>query len=569
MRFLALASDYDGTLAHHGVVTPATLEAIRRLKASGRKFILVTGRVLPELREVFPECDLCDLIVAENGALLYEPHTRTETLLAQAPPKKFAEELRARGAKPLAEGRVIVATWKPHEMVVFQTIRDLGLELQVIFNKGAVMILPSGINKATGLLAALKVLGLSSHNAVGVGDAENDHALLRLCEAGVAVRNALASLKEDADLVTAGDHGHGVEELIDHLLRDDLAALGARMERHDLAIGRQENGATVRLPAYGSNVLIAGSSGGGKSTLATTVIEKLIEARRQFCIVDPEGDYDELPHAAILGTAKRPPEPAEVMTALQKPGQNCVVNLLGISLAERPVYFEKLFSHLLQLRARTGRPHWIILDETHHILPSARADQAATTTARHCGLLMITVEPEHIARPMLEQIDLLLAIGREPGRTIGAFSQVVGEAAPELPGTPLEHGEVVAWWRHPRRGPFLFHSFPPTLPRLRHSRKYAEGDTRENSFIFRGPDGRLNLRAQNLQLFLQMGDGVDDVTWNFHLHRGDFENWFRTVIKDADLADFTAGLTRNACLSAQETRQALHQKIGERYTLPA
>src|SRR5207253_1677558 len=122
------------------------------------------------------------------------------------PPAVFAETLRQRGVSPISVGRVIVATWEPHEQVVLATIRDLGLELQVIFNKGAVMVLPAGVNKASGLAAALKALELSPHEVVGVGDAENDHALLTLCECGVAVANALPALKERADLVTQGNH---------------------------------------------------------------------------------------------------------------------------------------------------------------------------------------------------------------------------------------------------------------------------------------------------------------------------------------------------------------------------
>lgn len=68
-------------------------------------------------------------------------------------------------------GRVIVATWEPHQTTVLEVIRELGLELHVIFNKGAVMILPSGVNKATGMAATLDELGLSPHNTVGIGDA--------------------------------------------------------------------------------------------------------------------------------------------------------------------------------------------------------------------------------------------------------------------------------------------------------------------------------------------------------------------------------------------------------------
>jgi hydroxymethylpyrimidine pyrophosphatase-like HAD family hydrolase len=228
MRYLVLATDYDGTLADDGRVGPSTLAALWRLRESGRKLVLVTGRELPDLLSVFPEYGLFDRIVAENGALLFRPETREEQLLGEAPPRALLEGLAARNVTPLSVGRVIVATWSPHENTVLEVIRELGLELQVIFNKGAVMVLPSGVNKASGVRAALADLLLSPHNAVAVGDAENDHALLAACELGVAVANALPALKERADLVTVQARGAGVSELIDRLLHSDLRELAPR-----------------------------------------------------------------------------------------------------------------------------------------------------------------------------------------------------------------------------------------------------------------------------------------------------------------------------------------------------
>jgi hydroxymethylpyrimidine pyrophosphatase-like HAD family hydrolase len=221
MRYLALACDYDGTLAHHGRVEASTVAALERVRASGRKLLLVTGRQLDDLRSVFVEIDLFESIIAENGAVLYDPRTQRERPIAEPPPAAFVEALRRRYV-PLAVGHVIVATWEPHEREVLETIRDLGLELHVIFNKGAVMVLPAGVSKASGLAAALTELGLSPHNVVGVGDAENDHAFLASCECAVAVANALPTIKERADVVTRGEAGAGVEELAAELVANDL-----------------------------------------------------------------------------------------------------------------------------------------------------------------------------------------------------------------------------------------------------------------------------------------------------------------------------------------------------------
>jgi HAD superfamily hydrolase (TIGR01484 family) len=225
MRFEVLATDYDGTLAHDGRVAEATVAALERLIASGRRLVMVTGRELPQLVEVFRRMDLFSWIVAENGGLLYHPASKEEKLLAATPSDHFIQALEARGVEPISVGRVIVATWEPHEQAVLEAIHEQGLELQVIFNKGAVMVLPSGVNKATGLRAALKEMSLSPQNVVGVGDAENDHAFLQLCGLSAAVANALPAVKETADVTTRGDHGSGVIELIEALIADDLESI--------------------------------------------------------------------------------------------------------------------------------------------------------------------------------------------------------------------------------------------------------------------------------------------------------------------------------------------------------
>ena len=231
MNCLVLACDYDGTLAHDGVLDDATAAALDRFRASGRRLVMVTGRELPDLQNVCQVLDKFEWIVAENGALLYRPADHFSRLLCAPASAALAQKLGEAHAHPLSVGRAIVATREPHETLVIELIKNLGLELQVIFNKGAVMVLPTGVNKATGLTAALKEMAVDPRNVVAVGDAENDHAFLSFCGIGVAVGNALPMLKERADLVMEGKRGFGVTELIDRILATDLADLPARGQK--------------------------------------------------------------------------------------------------------------------------------------------------------------------------------------------------------------------------------------------------------------------------------------------------------------------------------------------------
>jgi HAD superfamily hydrolase (TIGR01484 family) len=570
MHYFVLASDYDGTLATDGQVHDETIAALERLKDSGRKLILVTGRELEDLLRVFPKVDLFDCIVAENGALLYWPSSREEKLLGERPPEEFVKILRDRNVNPLSVGRVIVATWHPNETIVIQAIRDLGLELQVIFNKGAVMVLPSGINKAAGLKAALDELKISPHNVVGVGDAENDHAFLNLCECSVAVDNALPMVKERADLVTNGSRGAGVVEIIDKLIASDLEELATQIKRHDILLGTTENETEVNIKPFGTSILLAGTSGGGKSTLATAMLERIGEQNYQFCIFDPEGDYENFQNGIVLGDSKREPSVKEVLDVLENPNQNAVVNLLGIPLKDRPGFFAELLPQLQEMRSRVGRPHWIVVDEAHHLMPASWNPAALTLPQKLNGMLLITVHPEHVAPAALSSVDDIITVGQSPEEKIEEFCRTINEDMPNLTPQELEPGVALAWFRTSKQKPFTFRITPGKMERRRHVRKYAEGQLGEDkSFYFRGPHCQLNLRAQNLILFTQIAEGVDDETWLFHLQQHDYSRWFREAIKDEGLADEAEQIEKRAYLSAAESRDLIKEAIERRYTLPA
>lgn len=568
MRYMALACDYDGTIAGHGIVAPQEVQSLKRLAASGRKLILVTGRLLEDLLQVFPEVSMFDIVVGENGAALYKPSTGEIKVLGEAPPARMIQLARARGIEPLNVGHAIVDTRVPHEGAMVEIIRELGLEWQLIFNKGAVMILPTGINKATGLKAALKELGLSPHNVVGVGDAENDHALLSLCECGAAVANALPTLQERADLVTTERAGSGVTQLIERMISTDLSELETKLVRHDLKIGSEEDGKLVVLKPYRSTILVAGPSGSGKSGVAHALIERLVDSRYQFCLIDPEGDLQELDKAVVLGNAQRAPTLDEIMHLLQNPSENAVVNLLAVPIPDRPNFFAMLTPHLHELYAKTGRPHWLIVDEAHHILPSDRSKGGSASLNNIAGsTMLVTVHPEHVSQAALSTVDSLITVGRYPHQTVRSFCTAVGVSSLPESDIPESHnGNVIAWFRGTDRKPFSLHIEPSKAERKRHRRKYAQGDVGyERSFVFRGPDSKLKLRAQNLVIFLQMAEGVDEDTWQFHLRRQDYSRWLRGSIKDDELANVVAGIETQSSMTAEDSLKAVKFAIEGRY----
>ncbi len=568
MRYHALACDYDGTLAHEGRIAPATIAGLEKLLSTGRKLILVTGRELDDLLQVSKEIKLFHCVVAENGAVLYDPAKGQEKLLAPPLPADFTQALGGRDIQQLGKGRVIVSAPREEEAVISAVIREQGLELQMIANKDRLMVLPAGINKATGLAAALDSLDLSSHEVVAIGDAENDHALLDLSEFSVAVANALPALKEHADWVTSGCNGAGVGELIEELAADDLEPREAGRQRRSLLLGTRDGDQEVRLSPRGPNIMISGPSGAGKSTAATSFLERLIDAEYQFCVIDPEGDYEGVEGTVTLGRGGRSPMADEVVEVLAKPKQNVVVNLIGLPVAERPQFFLELLPRLHDMRAHTGRPHWLIVDEAHHLLPASwEPNQTAVELLQRT--VFITVHPDQVLPAALRSLGIVLAVGRAPQETFALFSKPIDIAPPQWETVDAEDGVAVLWPLAAGGEPHAMKIAPSRIEHQRHVRKYALGELPpDRSFYFRGPEGRLNLRAQNLQIFLQLAEGVDAETWMHHLRQGDYSGWFRLRIKDEQLRAETEEIERQADLSADESRKRIRELI-DRYYVPS
>lgn len=567
MRYVAIASDYDGTLAKDGFVAPATLSLLEKVRISGRKLILVTGRHLPDLQTVFPELHRFDRVVAENGALLYDPGSREQKVLTETPPDEFMDALRKRKI-PFEVGHAIISSWVPHEIEILKTIQALSLNHQVVFNKGAVMVLPPGVNKATGLEAALRELKLSSHNVIAMGDGENDHPFLAACECGVAVANAVRTLQERADIVLAQQNGEGVADLLQELLEDDLKRYDDQIQRRAISLGTAEDAParSLRLSANRNGVLVAGASASGKSSLIAGVLEQLSESDYQFCLIDPEGDYDNFGEALSFGSAKERPDPALVVKALENPKQSIIVNLMGVSVRERPEVFSTLLPKILELRTRVARPHWLIIDEAHHLMPEAWSPATSTVPQVLGGLILVTVHPEHISSAALTLVDVVIATGTGAQNVLTRFADA-NQLELQLKSQPPGLGQALVWFTRKTPHPVLVHSSPAKGERRRHKRNYAEGQLSEaQSFYFRGPDSKVNLRAQNLQIFLQIAEGIDDETWQYHLVRGDYSKWFGEVVKDIDLADAARSVENDKDLSPAKSREKLREAIESRYT---
>lgn len=580
MRFLALACSYDETIARDGRVDPATTAALRRLIASGRQLILLSRRSLDELRPTLRN-GVFEWVVAEYGGVLYHPATGRSRLLTDPLPRRLAEAAAEHDLGPVHTGQTALITRSDRADALRELLRQQDLDLQVVVDKDAALALPHGVSKVTGLAAALADLGLSFHNVVGCGDAESDLDMLARCECSVAVANAPAAVRDRCDLVTEGAAGAGVVELIDQLTAHDLAELEPRLARHRLLLGhrptpdtppgrqeqrgeQEEKREEVRVRSYPTNLLLAGPSGTGKSKLASGLLERLAEQGYQFCVLDPEGDYDDFPHGLHLGDRHAAPTVEEVAEALAQPDQCVIVNLLGRRLDDLPAFLAELLPDLQDLRTRTGRPHLLLLDEAHHFLPLPTEPGAFVMPRWVDGLIMATVNPEHISPTALSLVDVTVTFGDTATSTLERYCEAIGETPP--PDCEVGQGQALAWLRRKGHEQIVFEIAPGPSQRRPHLRRYEESELDDaKSFTFRGPEGQLRLRARTLRMFIQMGEGVDDDTWLYHLRRGDYSKWFRDGIRDEDLAETVAKLEQDRDRSADESRLQVFTSIKDRY----
>jgi hypothetical protein len=544
MKFSALALDYDGTIARDGVFDSTVREAIGEARQSGIAVILATGRQVSDLQRVAGDLTCFDVVVAENGAVLYFPASGRQVGLSHPPVAAFLLELKRRNV-PFSLGEAVVETDARYGPAVLEILRQLEQPLILAFNRGRLMVLPQAVGKSTGLRQALLALRISIHNTVGVGDAENDHDLLDACEVGVAVAWGSAALRDVADEVI---HGTGPAAVADYIRRvsQQPRLSAAQMGRRRLVLGHQQDGEPVSLAVRGRTILVAGEPGTGKSWLAGLLCEQLIFQGYCVCIIDPEGDYrslEALPSVITLGGDDPPPHARELARALRHPDVSVIIDLSRLSHRKKTGYLNTLLPQLIALRRQTGLPHKILLDEAHYYL--GRPDCAPLIDPELAGYILVTYRISGLIPSIRMTSDAVVIVTRETDRheaeallqmcrpqpcaTVrpGLFADLtMGEAA-LLPGAEESHGRV-------RR----FALAPRLTAHVRHRTKYLDMPVLDSQAFVFTENGHSGPHARTLKEFMGLLAALPGERIESHLRRHDFSRWLNDVFRDHPLGSY-------------------------------
>jgi hydroxymethylpyrimidine pyrophosphatase-like HAD family hydrolase len=406
MRYVAVAAGFDGTLAQDGRVDERCIDALRALSATGRKLILVTARELRGLLELFPEARIFDYVVAENGAVMHRSATRQSEILAQAPPEILLQELRRRHVTPLSVGSSIVTTVRAHEREINDALRKLQLDFQLVTNPGALMMLPAGVNKASGVKAALKDLGVSRHNLVAIGDGENDMALFEFADQAVAVENADPLVKRVADRTTQGSYCEGFLELAHELVANDLASA---VPRRKILLGLGEDLQEVSFVPCRDSLLVHGPPGSGKGAICNRLLEQLLAEGYQCCMIGANlaSTYPAPPDMIVFGESHDVPRLTDILGAIEQPTTSAVVNLAALTVETRPVFVDALLLQLQALHDRVGRPHAVFIHQAHAFLAGHGA-MAALARLSEVSMIYATAEPQRLPSQVLGGVKLMV-----------------------------------------------------------------------------------------------------------------------------------------------------------------
>lgn len=552
MHLRILSLDLDGTLARDGVVEEATWSALRAAKASGFVLFLVTGRRLSVIPDIGPFDELCEAIVAENGAVIFYPRTeRVDTPFGKLAP----EVIRKLEVMPIDVdfGVAIAATWVPNDRQVLDALAQTGYAATVEYNKGAVMVLPPGATKGSGLKVALEELGYSTRNVLACGDAENDRSMFEQADFSVAVANAIPAMRNLADVVLDKSHGAGVRDLLSNLINGQMPPYRCRPDRR-VHLGRGEHDELMCLSSFNflnSNWAVAGGSGTGKTWLAGLILEQLLTLGYQACVIDPEGDYRSLkafPRTIVFGDESTPPPTVtDVITLLEYARISLVLDLCLYSPDEKRDYVTRFLQALGGLRAKRGLPHWFLIDEAHffchdngHLL-----NELILENAHAGGFTFVSYHMSGLPASLLAQIDhWMITPMREPQELANlqfmlTKRRLSSEALTTLSGKQflLSMG-TTAQIDPPESGVVRLDQVGRKLPHVRHLHKYLIAPLSANrQFYFHAQSGEQHIRpAASLWEFSQVLPRLSAKTLRYHLSRKDFERWLRDVIRDEELA---------------------------------
>lgn len=542
MRFSVIAVDYDGTIADADGFHPDVRAVLGELRERGIVAILVTGRILSDLRRVAGDLQFVDAVVAENGAVLHFPGRGHSRVLGRPPAGDFLAALQTRGI-PFEVGDCVVEATASVAPSVVSLIREMEVPLVLAFNRSRLMILPEGVSKATGLREALAALRRSPHNTVGIGDAENDYPLLEFCEVGLAVEWGSPRLKAVADAIIEGSGPAAVADCMRRLASQDRLSPDLTSRRR-LLLGHSLDNRPVTLAVLGRNLLIAGRAGSGKSWVAGLIAEQLILQHYCVCVIDPEGDYrslERLPGVLLLGGDDRPPRLGDVLDALRHPDVSVVVELAGVPHSEKIDYLHTLLPALAALRRRTGLPHRIVVDEAHYFLD--RPDVQSLLDLELAGYALVTYRVSQLRADVLATIETVVFTRENDYGELRAVCEGFcvhldaaswGETLSDLgTGEAAVISRQADVWEQVARVRLV----PRITAHVRHRTKYLDVSVaRGRSFVFTDGTGRGTDQARSLKEFVSGLARASLESLHGHLHRRDFSRWVREVFGDHVLA---------------------------------
>ncbi|HXY10267.1 MAG TPA: HAD hydrolase family protein [Terriglobales bacterium] len=573
MKFGVLALDYDGTIARDGVLSPDVKAAIAEARAHGIVVIIVTGRILSDLRDAAGDLNFVDAVVAENGAVLIFSNGQTRQV-AHPPPQIFFNELQRRGIA-FRSGQCVVEADASAAPAILAIIRELELPLIILFNRSRLMVLPQAISKGTGLREALTILRLSPHNAIAIGDAENDHDLLAACELAAAVSWGSVRLQAEADEVVNGDGPSAVAAYIRRAITQTRLPAG-RLGRHRITVGTELDGRPLRFDIRGRNILIVGETQSGKSWVTGLVCEQMIVQGYALCVIDPEGDYgglELLPGVVVLQATKQPPEITDVARALQHFDLSVVLNLSCIHLEEKTEYLKALLPMLASLRRRTGLPHRIVVDEAHYFLHQPNVRELLDMELG--AYTIVTYHPSDLHIDLLQAIDIIAAKRLTNIHEVQTVLRMVKNrnvdpgAAAILGELPID--QAVAVTREPEGQVWRFNLLPRLTAHVRHRAKYFDFNVVQGQeFVFTENGRPIGSPAHSLKEFAALLQGYPGSSVCEHARRGDFSRWIANVFYDHHLASDIRKIEQRHRLGyLRDVRQPIAALILARYAASA